>query len=148
MHQIVHFMDLICWLLRHFTRYCHCTFYIPAVELLVVTHHKHLCFMINFNRVRQAPALFCTNCLPFGEVHILCSSHCSYFMKMNSNPASECLSNILFTYTWLLAACFIRSACFSNKATANGVDLYYEKVGGGDHVVLLLPGALGEVSCN
>ena len=33
------------------------------------------------------------------------------------------------------------------SATANGVDLYYEKVGGGDHAVLLLPGALGEFYC-
>lgn len=32
----------------------------------------------------------------------------------------------------------------SGKIGVNGIDIYYEIRGTGDHVVLLLPGALGE----
>ncbi|XP_077389841.1 valacyclovir hydrolase isoform X1 [Festucalex cinctus] len=40
----------------------------------------------------------------------------------------------------------MRSCCSSltcGRQTVNGVDLYYEKAGSGNHAVLLLPGALG-----
>ncbi|XP_013880160.1 valacyclovir hydrolase [Austrofundulus limnaeus] len=37
----------------------------------------------------------------------------------------------------------LSSSRSSNKKHVNGVDLFYEQTGGGKHVVLLLPGALG-----
>lgn len=32
----------------------------------------------------------------------------------------------------------------SSKVTVNGVQLHYQRVGEGDHAVLLMPGMLGE----
>ena len=34
----------------------------------------------------------------------------------------------------------------SQSATVNGISLHYEKVGKGNHPVLLIPGALGNVA--
>lgn len=38
-----------------------------------------------------------------------------------------------------------RSSSTSGRQRVNGVDLYYERTGGGNHAVLLLPGVLGSV---
>ncbi|KAL2089387.1 hypothetical protein ACEWY4_014075 [Coilia grayii] len=41
------------------------------------------------------------------------------------------------------SACYYCTAVKTGKESVNGVDLYYQQTGGGDHAVLLMPGALG-----
>ena len=50
----------------------------------------------------------------------------------------------MFSNTMAYYSCFNTRQILSRKAHVNGVDIHYEKTGFGKHVVLLLPGALGE----
>uniref|UniRef100_A0A673MJC9 Biphenyl hydrolase like n=1 Tax=Sinocyclocheilus rhinocerous TaxID=307959 RepID=A0A673MJC9_9TELE len=52
--------------------------------------------------------------------------------------------NLLYIlFVFLHSSSLLCSLCVSGQMSVNGVDLLYQRTGGGKHTVLLLPGALG-----